>query len=70
MSTTVCGRIAHLSFTSSEWASQNPVLKEGEIGYDETNKRTKVGNGVTPWTSLPWLSDYSEDTNVTVSDFA
>ena len=70
MNKTVYGRISHLSFTSSEWSNQNPILKAGEVGYDKSNKRAKIGDGATPWTSLPWASDYSEDMNITVSDFA
>lgn len=39
--------------TAANWASVNPVLADGEFGYDTTNRLTKVGNGVTAWNSLP-----------------
>lgn len=39
--------------TSSEWESANPILASGELGYDSTNDRLKVGDGVTNWSSLP-----------------
>ena len=39
--------------TAAEWESQNPVLGAGEFGFDSTNKIIKVGDGVTPWKTLP-----------------
>ncbi len=38
--------------TSTEWSTANPVLANGEIGYDTTTKRFRVGDGVTAWNSL------------------
>lgn len=40
--------------TSAQWASENPVLLEGEHAYDTTMDNYKVGDGVTPWLSLRW----------------
>lgn len=47
--------------TTARWASANPVLLDGELGYDTTLDRYKVGDGVTAWTGLPW-ADRLEDT--------
>lgn len=33
-------------------ASLNPVLRDGELGYDRTNKILKVGDGMTGWNGL------------------
>ena len=38
--------------TAANWSSENPVLSEGEPGFDTTNQILKVGNGTTPWNSL------------------
>lgn len=38
--------------TAANWASNNPVLADGEVGYDSTNKLFKVGDGSTAWNSL------------------
>lgn len=38
--------------TAENWEKFNPILKEGEFGYDITNKRYKMGDGVTEWKSL------------------
>jgi len=47
--------------TASNWSSENPVLSRGEMGYDETNDQLKVGDGVTAWNSLSYISgDYAD----------
>lgn len=38
--------------TSAQWAAANPVLAEGEPGFDTTTGDFKVGNGATPWAML------------------
>ena len=40
--------------TSTQWLA-NPVLAAGEMGYDSTLNKMKIGDGVTAWSSLPWL---------------
>lgn len=42
--------------TASNWSSANPILAKNEVGYDETNKKFKIGDGVTPWNSLPYAN--------------
>jgi len=41
--------------TATNWLIANPVLLSGELGYDTTNRKIKIGNGVTPWALLPYL---------------
>ena len=43
--------------SASEWASANPTLAAGELGYDSTNDILKVGDGSSPWASLPDSDD-------------
>ena len=50
--------------TYANWTSNNPILTNGEIGYDETNEKFKVGDNTTAWNDLPyelgqWKSDAS-----------
>lgn len=40
--------------TPTGWASKNPVLGPGEMGYEIESGRLKIGDGVTPWNSLPY----------------
>lgn len=43
--------------TAAQWAAVNPVLADGEVGWDRTNKILKFGDGVTPWAQLPIALD-------------
>ena len=40
--------------TASAWTSANPVLAEGEWGYETDTKLAKIGNGSTAWNSLDY----------------
>lgn len=40
--------------TAAQWTAQNPVLAEGEAGVETDSWRIKFGDGVTPWTSIPY----------------
>lgn len=42
--------------TAANWENVNPILAEGEMGYDTTNKLTKIGDGVTEWKKLSYFS--------------
>ena len=53
---TVTSTIKHRQGAAATWESKNPVLAAGELGYDTTNKRTKIGDGVTPWNDLDWFA--------------
>lgn len=41
--------------TAANLASTNPVLQDGELCLDKTNKILKVGDGVSTWSALPSL---------------
>ena len=42
--------------TSAAWTSNNPLLAQGEVGYEFDTGRFKVGNGTSAWNSLPYSS--------------
>jgi len=42
--------------TSAEWASSLNALAQGEMGFDTTIKKFKIGNGSTLWSGLPWAN--------------
>jgi len=48
--------------TAANWASEDPVLAQGEPGYDTTNGILKIGDGSTIWSLLP--SIYDPKTNI------
>jgi hypothetical protein len=47
--------IKHRRGTTTQWAASTYVLKVAELGFDTTLKKFKVGDGVTLWTSLPFM---------------
>ena len=44
-----------VSHTDAEWTAMDPVLADGEIGINRNGGRMKYGDGVTPWSALPYL---------------
>jgi hypothetical protein len=42
--------------TSVEWTVANPVLAEGEFGFETNTTKLKIGNGTTAWTGLSYTS--------------
>jgi hypothetical protein len=40
---------------AAAWAASNPVLLDRELGAETDSLRQKLGDGVTPWNSLPYL---------------
>lgn len=50
--------------TADNWTLSNPVLALGEPGWERDTYKLKIGDGVTPWASLPYFaagSGSSED---------
>lgn len=39
---------------ADEWTAANPILAEGEVGVELNTKLFKIGDGATPWGSLPY----------------
>ena len=42
--------------TTANWTSSNPTLSQGEIGYELTTGKIKIGTGTTAWNSLSYLT--------------
>ena len=40
--------------TAANWASNNPILSDGEIGIETDTNQFKVGNGVAAWNARPY----------------
>ena len=38
--------------TATNWTTTNPVLADGEPGYDKTNNAVRIGNGSSAWAAL------------------
>lgn len=40
--------------TAAAWTAANPVLADGEPGYETDTNKLKIGNGSTAWVTLPY----------------
>ena len=41
--------------TAANWTSNNPILADGEFGFETDTKKSKIGDGATSWTSLTYV---------------
>jgi hypothetical protein len=42
--------------TATDWTTANPTLAAGEVGFETTTNKIKVGDGSTAWSSLSYIS--------------
>lgn len=49
-------RIDYLSFSSTVWLSENPILQDGVIGKESDTGKSKLGNGISNWNDLPYFT--------------
>lgn len=49
------------------WSNANPVLAQGEIGYNTENNRFKIGDGLRSWDNLPYVSSGGTGSVTTVT---
>lgn len=41
-------------YLAAALAAANPVLLKGEVAYESDTRKHKIGDGMTPWNSLPY----------------
>lgn len=41
--------------TPAAWAAANPVLNNGEVGWEKGTGKGKIGDGATAWNALPYF---------------
>lgn len=59
---TIAGYINHCTDTAVNWATENPIVPVGVLCLEinaNNSIRVKIGDGVTPWNSLPYKFDHS-----------
>lgn len=54
---TILTRLILRNARALEWTSKNPVLLEGEPGYETDTGLLKIGDGETAWNELDYLED-------------
>lgn len=42
--------------TAANWTSTNPVLYDGQLGFETDTRKSKLGDGTTAWNSLSYTS--------------
>lgn len=57
-------KIINRNDTADNWKSANPILKQGEIGIDNTNKQIKLGDNETAWNNLQFYQPKVDWQNV------
>lgn len=48
--------------TATRWARLNPLLAQGEPGYETNTGRVKVGDGSKLWNDLPYFGGSAGET--------
>jgi len=56
--------------TTSDWNTADPILNEGEIGYNSTVGAFKVGDGSTIWSELDYYQTAASITPQEISAIA
>ncbi len=46
--------------SAADWTSEDPILAEGEPGYETDTGKIKYGDGVTAWSGLPYAGGGSQ----------
>lgn len=42
--------------TADRWIEVNPILKQGEPGFEFDTNKLKIGDGITPWAELSYIA--------------
>ena len=59
-------RIVLRQDTAANWTKYNPLLLNGEFGFEEDTDKLKLGDGVHKWRDLPyWIPGPQGDTGAT-----
>lgn len=43
--------------TAQRWLEVNPILQQGEPGFEIDTNKLKIGDGFTPWHALPYINE-------------
>ena len=56
--------------TAAQWESENPILRDGELGHEKDTHKSKIGDGVTAWSGLPYEGNSKLGTPEIISNFS
>lgn len=71
MSKQINSRLQNKIDTTENWESNNPVLLDGEIGFEKSSEgiKIKVGDGVTQWNSLEYYGGTVDLSNYATKEY-
>lgn len=52
--------------TAANWTAANPVLLNGEVGFETDTRKLKLGDGTTAWNALLYVQGYDNPTFTTL----
>jgi hypothetical protein len=52
--------IRFLKATPTKWEEVNPILLQGQPGYEKGTGKVKIGDGITEWNKLKYFGEYHE----------
>ena len=55
--------------TAQRWIELNPILNQGEPGFEYDTGKLKIGDGFTPYNALPYINEGSIFNGLTRDDF-
>lgn len=58
--TTTTSAVQYTTKTATAWASANPILGVAEIALESDSHKIKIGDGVTSWTSLGYVTNAAD----------
>ena len=41
--------------TAANWTLEDPILAQGEPGFETDTSKLKIGNGTSPWSTLDYI---------------
>jgi hypothetical protein len=66
--TSVTAVLRHRRDTAANWTAANPVLEDGQLGFETDTRLSKLGNGVTAWNALAYTASSGGGGGVTDGD--
>lgn len=54
--TSVTAILRHRRDTAANWTAANPVLEDGQLGFETDTRQSKLGDGVTAWNALSYTA--------------
>lgn len=56
MASELIKRMKQKSGTAATWTAANPLLLDGEIGFEKDTDKFKIGNGISRWNDLGYFT--------------